>query len=71
MNVVAKNGVGKAVTAAGLALATEYTFYKAKIGQVYEYKMDQYLNGGKHSSGKSFLFQLNEKSIFDRLVEKR
>jgi hypothetical protein len=68
IKVAAQNGVGKLITGTGVALATEHTFHKAKVGQIYEYKMDQYMNGGKHSSGKPFSFKSNGPSIVEKFT---
>lgn len=68
IKVAAQNGAGKAITGTGVALATEHTFHKAKIGQIYEYKMDQYINDGKHSFGKPFSFKPNGPSILEKFT---
>jgi len=68
VKVIAKNGIGKAVVGTGVAIATEHTFHKAKIGQIYEYKVDQYMNDGQHSSGKPFSFEPNGSSILDKVT---
>lgn len=68
IKVAAQNGVGKAITGTGAAIVTEHTFHKAKVGQIYEYKMDQYMNGGKHSSGKPFSFKPNGPSILEKVT---
>jgi len=68
IKVAAQHGIGKAITGTGVALATEHTFHKAKVGQLYEYKMDQYMNGGKHSSGKPFSFKPNGPSILEKVT---
>lgn len=68
IKVAAQNGAGKAIAGTGVALATEHTFHKAKIGQMYEYKMDQYINGGKHSSAKPFSFKPNGPSIIEKFT---
>ena len=68
IKVAAKNGVGKALTGTGAVLLTEHTFHKAKVGQIYDYKMDQYMNGGKHSSGEPFSFKPNGPSLLDKVA---
>jgi hypothetical protein len=68
IKVAVKNGAGKAITGTGVALATEHTFHKAKIGQIFEYKMDQHINGGKHSSGEPFSFKSNGPSILEKFT---
>ena len=68
IKVAAQNGAGKAITSTWAVIATEHTFHKAKISQIYEYKMDQYTNNGKHSSGKPFNFKPNEPSIVEKLT---
>lgn len=40
VKIIAKNGASKVIAATGLGLATEHTIHKAKIGQIYEYKLD-------------------------------
>ncbi len=68
IKVAAQNGVGKAITGTGAALVTEHIFHKAKVGQIYEYKTDQYMNDGKHSSGKPFSFKPNGPSILEKVT---
>jgi len=68
IKVAVQNGVGKAIVGTGAALATEHTFHKAKIGQIYEYKIDQYMNDGTHSSGKPFSFKPNGPSIVEKFI---
>ena len=70
IEVAVQNGANKAITSTGVALATERIFHKAKVGQIYEYKMDQYINGGKHSSGKPFSFKPNGQSIIEKFTGK-
>ena len=70
IKVAAKNGIGKAIVGTGAVLVTEHTLHKAKIGQVYEYKLDQYLNSGKHSSGKPFSFKPNGPSMLEKVINK-
>ena len=70
IKVAAQNEAGKAVTGRRVSLATEHTFHKAMIGQIYEYKMDEYLNSGKHSSGKPFNFEPNGPSIVEKLTRR-
>jgi len=65
IKVISKNGAGKLIAGTGVALTTEHTLHNAKIGQLYEYKMNQYMNGGKHSSGELFSFKPNGPSIVD------
>jgi hypothetical protein len=65
-----KNGVGKAVVGTGCALVAEHILHKAKIGQIYEYKVDEFLNGGKHSTGKPFSFEPNGASLLDKFVKR-
>jgi hypothetical protein len=68
IKVAVENGVGKAAAGAGAAIVTEHTLHKAKVGQIYEYKMDQFMNGGKHSSGKPFSFKPNGPSILEKVT---
>ena len=68
IKIATQNGAGKAITGTGVALATEHTLHKAKIGQIYEYKIDQYMNSGKHSSGKPFSFKSNGPSILEKFT---
>ena len=68
IKVAAQNGGVKAVTTTGIALATEHTLHKMKPGQIYEYTMDEYINDGKHSSGKPFSFKPNGPSILEKLT---
>jgi hypothetical protein len=35
IKVAARNGVGEAIAGTGIALVTEHTFHKAKLGQLY------------------------------------
>lgn len=68
IKVAAQNGVGKAITGTGVALVTEHAFHKAKVGQIYEYRTDEYMNGGKHSSGNPFSFKPNGPSILEKVA---
>ena len=68
IKVAVKNGVGKAIAGTGVALATEDTMHKAKVGQIYEYQMDKFMNEGQHSSGKPFSFKPNGPSILEDLI---
>uniref|UniRef100_UPI003001D417 hypothetical protein n=1 Tax=Cocconeiopsis kantsiensis TaxID=3082010 RepID=UPI003001D417 len=68
IKVAAKNGAGKLVTCTGAAVVSEHVFHKAKLGQIYEYKMDQYMNNGLHSSGQPFEFKPNGPSILDNIT---
>jgi hypothetical protein len=68
IKVLAKNGAGKAIAGTGIAIATEHTLHSAKVGQIYEYKVDQLINGGKHSSGKPFAFNPNGPSLLDKIA---
>ena len=47
--IASKNSVDKTLVAAVVGLATEHTLHKAKVGQIYEYEMDKFINKGKHS----------------------
>ena len=68
IKVAVKNGAGKAIVGTGAALATEHTMHKAKVGQIYEYQADKYINNGQHSSGKPFSFKPNGPSILENLT---
>ena len=68
MKIIFKNGAAKGIAATGVGLATEHTLHKAKIGQIYEYKVDQAMNNGKHSSGKDFSFKPNGPSVLEKAV---
>jgi len=63
IKVAVQNGAGKAITGTGVAFATEHIFHKAKVGQIYEYKMDQCINGGK-----PFNFKPNGPSIVEKFT---
>lgn len=66
IKVVAKNGVGKAIVCTGAALVVEHILHEAQIGQIYKYKVDQYLNEGKH---KPFSFKPhNGPSMLDKVI---
>jgi hypothetical protein len=68
IKVAVQNGAGKAIVGTGAALATEHTMHKAKVGQIYEYQMDKFINKGQHSSGKPFTFKPNGSSILENLT---
>ena len=68
INVAVKNGIGKGIYVTGGALTTEHVLHKSKIGQVYQYQTEKYLNGGTHPSGKPFVFRPNGSSILDNLT---
>jgi ABC-type uncharacterized transport system ATPase component len=68
IKVVAQNGAGKAIVGTGATLATEHTIHKAKVGQIYEYQMDKFINKSQHSSGKPFTFKPNKSSILENLT---
>lgn len=68
IKVAVQNGAGKAIVGTGAVLATEHTMHKAKIGQIYEYQMDKFINKGQHSSGKPFTFKPNGSSILENLT---
>ena len=70
IDVAAQNGVGKAITGTEAALVIEHTYHKAKVGQIYKYKRDHYMNGGKHSSCKLFSFKPNGPSILEKVTIK-
>ena len=70
IKVAVRNKAGKAITGAGVAFVFEHTFHKAKVCQLYEYKMDQYMNGNKHSFGKPFSFKPNGTSILEKVIGK-
>ena len=68
IKIAAKNGAGKAIVGTGAALVTEHTLHKGKVGQLYEYQMDKYMNDGQHSSGKPFSFKPNGPSILEKFT---
>jgi len=70
IKVAAQNGAGKAITGTVIALATEHTFHYAKIDQIYEYKMKEYLNEGKHTSADPFDFKPNGPSLLDKVFKR-
>lgn len=63
LKIIFKNGAG---------LAVEHTLHKVKIGQIYEYKLDSYLNNGKHSSNKQpFSFKDNGPSLLEKFMDRK
>jgi hypothetical protein len=70
ISVVAKNGAGKAITGTGVALGAEHVIHKAKIGQIVEFKADEYINGGQHSSKEPFSFKPNGQSMIEYIIGK-
>jgi len=70
IKVAVQNGIGKAVVGTGGALVTEHTLHKAKVGQLYEYQMDKYMNDGKHSSGEPFCFKDNGSSMLEKITSR-
>nr|WPV72387.1 NADH dehydrogenase subunit 11a [Navicula sp.] len=71
VKTIFKNGGGKVVAGTGVALVTEHTMHQLKFGQIYDYKMDQYMNGGKHSSGQPFSLKHNGPSLLKSLFQKK
>jgi cytochrome c oxidase subunit 1 len=55
--------IEKVLPTVGYGLAVEHTLHNMKVGQIYEYHVDKYINNGVHSSGESFKFQPNGRSI--------
>jgi hypothetical protein len=70
LKVIFQNGAGKAIAGTGTVVVAEHTLHKAKVGQIYEYQMDKYMNGGKHSSNKPFEFRPNGPSIIDKFTNR-
>ena len=68
LKILFKNGAMKIVAAGGVALVAEHAIHKAKVGQIYEYKVDQIMNDGKHSSEKPFSFKDNGPSILEKYI---
>ena len=50
IKVAAKNGGGKFLAGTGAAVVAEHTIHNAKLGQIFEYEIDKYINNGYHSS---------------------
>ena len=71
IKVAAQNGVGKAVVGTGAALATEHMMHKAKVGQLYEYYADKWVNDNIHSSKQPFKFKPNGPSILDKFIGRK
>jgi hypothetical protein len=72
LKIIFKNGAGKAIVGTGAGLAVEHTLHKVKIGQIYEYKLDSYLNNGKHSSDKQpFSFKDNGPSLLEKFMDRK
>jgi hypothetical protein len=70
LSIATKYGLHKVIVSTGLIIAGEHSLHQSKVGQIYEYKMDEYLNGGKHSSGKPFSFKPNGQSILDKVIDR-
>lgn len=68
INVIAKNGAAKFIAGTAVVITAEHSLHKAKIGQLYEYETDKYMNGGDHSSGKKFSFKPNGPSILEKVT---
>ena len=68
IKIAVQNRAGKVISSTEVTFATGHTYHNAKIGQIYEYKMDQYVNDGKHSYGKPFNFKPNGSSIIEKFT---
>ena len=68
INVVMKNGFSKMINCVGISLIFEDSGCKFKAGQLYRYKMEQYMNNGQHPSGQPFTFKPNGPSVLESLV---
>jgi hypothetical protein len=71
IKVVVKNGGSKIIVGAGVGLAAEHTAHKLKLGQIYEYQADKFLNNDKHSSGQPFSFKPNGSSLLEKSLQKK
>ena len=69
LKAIAQNGGGKLVVATGMGLVGEHTAHKLKLGQIYEYQVDKFMNGGQHSSGQPFSFKPNGPSMLENVVK--
>ena len=68
LKIAFKNGASKGIGITATAFVVEHSFHHAKIGQLYEYHTEKFLNNGLHSTGKPFSFQPNGPLLIDSFL---